>query len=155
MPSTVVRSVPGAGLGCATTTSPAIYQGEKGGPVVSALLVRRSAFACRRRKVDALASRHQGRALPLPHSAAPSWNSAAAAPSWPSAQERRVVPATPRNPNCLLLESTHWELESGERGWMAANRKLQCAVWKSSGSWPLSLLKLKIKEPGPHQLALR
>ena len=95
-------------------------------------------------KVDALASRHQGRALPLPHSAAPSWNSAAAAPSWPSAQERRVVPATPRNPNCLLLESTHWELESGERGWMAANRKLQCAVWKQA----VIVVKTKDKRTG-------
>jgi hypothetical protein len=67
------------------------------------------------------ASRHQGRALPLPHSAAPSWNSAAAAPSSRGRAPRSAAwcrAATPRNPNCLLLESTHpgsWRVESGER----------------------------------------
>ena len=61
----------------------------------------------------------------------------------------RVVPGgNPSKPQLPLLRWKAHTLGAGEwrveSGWMAANRKLQCAVWKSSGSWPLSLLKLKI-----------
>jgi len=143
-------SVPGAGLGCATTTSPAIYQGEKGGPVVSALLVRRSAFACRRSMLSppgtrAVPSRSPTRRRP-PGTRLPPRRRGRAPRSaaWCRQPLEKLY--------CLLFWKAHtgsWRVESAA-GWRLIEN---CSV--QSGSRPLSLLKLKIKEPGPHQLALR